>query len=263
MDPVRLGRQVRALRRRRRWRQADLARSARVSRTMVWRIEAGRADELTLRQVDGVIRALSARLELQLSWHGEGLDRLLDADHAALVEAAAAELRALGWQVAVEVSFNIRGERGSIDLLAYHPPSQTVVVIEVKSVVPDLQATLVVLDRKTRLAPEIARGRGWTVRGVGRVLVLADGRTTRRRVAEHQAVFAAALPHRTVATKHWLRAPEPGKAFAGIWFLAIARRVSARQRIARHVAAAPHDRAGHPPTKSAPALLVEQVPKSS
>jgi len=248
---------VRALRRRRRWRQQDLAAVARTSRTTIWRIEAGRADELTLRQIDSVVRALSARLDLQVSWQGEGLDRLLDADHAALVEAAAAELRSLGWDVAVEVSFNMRGERGSIDLLAYHRPSQTVAVIEVKSVVPDLQATLVVLDRKSRLAPEIARQRGWMVRGVGRVLVLADGRTTRRRVAEHEATFAAALPGRTVATKRWFRSTLPILPFAGIWFLAIPRRVSARQRVTRRPAAVTHDRTAESRAKSAPAPSME------
>ena len=119
----------------------------------------------------------------------------------------------------------------SIDLLAYHPSTETVLVVVVKSVVPDLQATLVVFDRKGRLAPEIARQRGWTARTVGRVLILADGRTTRRRVAEHEAVFASALPNRTMATKRWLRAPAAGVPFAGIWFLAIARQASARQRV--------------------------------
>jgi transcriptional regulator with XRE-family HTH domain len=185
MDPVRLGRQVRALRRRRRWRQEDLATTAKTSRTMVWRLEAGRGDELTLRQVDAVVRALSARLDLYVSWNGEALDRLLDADHALLVDLVAAELRSLGWEVAVETTFNIRGERGSIDVLGYHAPTGTVVVIEVKSVMPDVQATLLVLDRKTRLAREIARQVGWTPRAVGRMLVVGDGRTTRRRVASH------------------------------------------------------------------------------
>lgn len=198
---------------------------------MVWRIEAGRADELTLRQIDSIVRALSARLDLHVSWQGEGLDRLLDADHASLVDAVAAELRALGWDVVVESTFNIRGERGSIDVLGFHPSSGTVVVIEVKSVVPDLQATMLVLDRKTRLARDIARRYGWTARGVGRVLVVADGRTTRRRVAAHEATFTSAFPERTVAVRRWLRSPDPGRPFSGLWFLADARRVSARQRV--------------------------------
>ena len=188
-----------------------------------------------------MIRALSARLQLLVTWQGEGLDRLLDADHAALVEAVAKELRTLGWEVAVEVSFNIRGERGSIDLLAFHPVSQTVAVVEVKSVVPDLQATLVVLDRKARLAPEVARQLGWAVRGVGRILVLADGRTTRRRVAAHRAVFAAAYPERTSATTHWLGSPDPTQRFSGLWFLAIARPMSARQRVRRQATGRTYD----------------------
>jgi hypothetical protein len=212
----------------------DLAAAAGTSRTMVWRLEVGRGDELTLRLVDAIVRAVSARLDLHLSWNGEALDRLLDADHASLVDAVATELRSLGWEVVVEATFNIRGERGSIDVLAFHPPSGTVLVIEVKSVVPDVQATLLVIDRKTRLAREIARQRGWPVRGVGRVLVLAEGRTTRRRVAAHDVTFATAFPDRTAAVRRWIRAPDPSRPFSGLWFLADARRVSARQRVRAH-----------------------------
>jgi len=218
---------------------------------MVWRLEAGRGDELSLRQVDAVVRALSARLDLYLSWNGEALDRLLDADHARLVDLVAAELRSLGWEVAVETTFNIRGERGSIDVLGFHPPTGTVVVIEVKSVVPDVQATLLVLDRKTRLAREIARQLGWTARAVARVLVVGDGRTTRRRVATHRAIFAAVFPNRTVAVKRWLRSPETSRPFSGLWFLADARRVSARQRTSAPVDRVTHGRATSGATNSA------------
>jgi transcriptional regulator with XRE-family HTH domain len=231
MDTVRFGRQVRALRRRRGWRQIDLAAVARMSRATVSRIELGHADEVTLVAIDTLARALSARLELALSWNGEGLDRLLDADHATLVDRVARELRALEWEVAVEVSFNIRGERGSIDILAFHPPTGVVLVIEVKSVVPDLQATFFTLDRKSRLAQEIARSRGWEGRTTGRILVVADGRTTRRRVAEHAAVFDAAFPARSVAVRRWLRRPDNARPFSGLWFLANDRRASARHRI--------------------------------
>jgi transcriptional regulator with XRE-family HTH domain len=233
VDPVRLGRQIRALRRRRRWRQVDLAAAARVSRSTVSRVELGAADELTIRTVDAIIRALSARLELRVSWNGEGLDRLLDADHAALVETVANVLRSFGWEVAVEVSFNIRGERGSIDILAFHPATRTILVIEVKSVVPDVQATLVVLDRKTRLATEIARQRGWIGRGVGRILVVADRRTARRRVTAHETVFRSAFPDRATSVKRWIRWPDPTRPISGLWFLSDARQEGARQRVDR------------------------------
>jgi transcriptional regulator with XRE-family HTH domain len=234
MDTIRLGRQVRALRRRRGWRQEDLGRAARVSRTLVWRIESGRGDEVALRQLEGVARAMSARLDLFLSWQGEGLDRLLDADHAALVERVATELRRLGWDTVVEASFNIRGERGSVDVLAFYPGTGTVLIVEVKSVVPDIQATLHVLDRKTRLATTIAAGHGWSSTSVGRILVLGEGRTTRRRVATHETIFASSFPHRSATVKRWLASPTPGERFSGLWFLANARQVSARQRVGRH-----------------------------
>lgn len=217
MDPVRLGRQVRALRRRRKWRQVDLAVASKISRSSISRLELGHGDEMVLSVIDAVAHALSARLEVLMTWQGEGLDRLLDASHARIVEIVARELRTLGWEVAIEVSFNIRGERGSIDTLAFHPGSGIVLVIEVKSVVPDLQAMVFSLDRKERLAVQIAQSRGWAAKRSGRLLVVADGRTTRRRVAEHAALFEAAFPARSVAVKRWLRQPDPSRRFSGLW----------------------------------------------
>jgi transcriptional regulator with XRE-family HTH domain len=231
MDPVRFGRQVRALRRRRGWRQVDLALSARTSRATVSRVELGRADELTVRALDAIARALAARLDVNLNWNGEGLDRLLDVDHAALVEEVARTLRALNWLVKVEVSFNVRGERGSIDILAFHPDARVVLVVEVKSVVPDIQATLFVLDRKSRLALAIAREQGWVGRSVGRLLVVRATRTSRRRIDAHPEVFRSAFPYRSAAVKRWLRQPDNTRAFAGLWFVTDDRPVSARHRV--------------------------------
>ena len=55
-----------------------------------------------------------------------------------------------------------------------------------KSVVPDVQATLVTLDRKERLAKEIARERGWEAVAVACLLVIGDNRTARRRIESHK-----------------------------------------------------------------------------
>ncbi|HEX5013243.1 MAG TPA: helix-turn-helix domain-containing protein [Candidatus Limnocylindrales bacterium] len=233
MDPIRLGRQARALRRRRGWRQSDLAISARVTRARVGRLERGHADELTLAALDAIARALGARLNVTLNWNGEALDRLLDADHASIVEVVATALRQLGWDVVAEVSFNVRGERGSIDILAHRPEAGVVLVVEVKTVIPDLQAMLFSLDRKQRLALEIAAERGWRGRAVGRILVVADSRTTRRRVAAHATTFDASFPARTLEVRRWLQRPDASRPFSGIWFLANDRQTSARQRVRR------------------------------
>lgn len=173
--------------------------------------------------------ALDARLDVRLLWQGEGLDRLLDARHAGLVDPILEILRSADWEVATEVSFNIQGERGSIDVLAFHRASGSLLIIEVKSVVPDLQAMLYGLDRKGRLAPEIARQRGWQIRNVTKLLVLPDDRTARRRVDTHAATFAAALPARTAEVRRWMTRPDGSR--HGVMFLSDARQEGNRQRI--------------------------------
>jgi transcriptional regulator with XRE-family HTH domain len=142
MDVRRVSRAVRALRIRRGWRQADLAREAKLSRSVVGRIERAERVGLTLDAVVAVAEALGATVSLDLRWQGEGLDRLLDEGHATLVDRVVAWLRAQGWDVAVEVSFARGGERGSIDVLAWHPVRRALAVIEMKSVTPDMQAML-------------------------------------------------------------------------------------------------------------------------
>lgn len=223
MDAIRLGLQLRALRIRRRWRQLDVALRAGVSRSVISAIERGEVAPIQIATLLGVATALDARLDLVLRWHGEGLDRLLDAAHARLVESVVLLLRSAGWEIRVEVSFAIGGERGSIDILAFHVSSGTLLVIEVKSVVPDVQGVLHGIDRKARLAARIAREQGWVVRGsVARLLVLPSTSTSRRRVATMATTFDVALPHRGSTIRRWIR--DPVGPMSGILFLADAAR---------------------------------------
>jgi len=230
MDVIRFGLGIRALRRKRQWTQAHLAAKARTSRAAIWRIERGQADRVALHVLVRISAALGARIDLRLLWQGEGLDRLLDAGHASLVELMVGILTSSDRKVATEVSFNIRTERGSIDILAFHAASGSLLVIEIKSVVPDKQAMLVGIDRKGRLARGIAVGRGWHVTNVTRVLVLPDDRTARRRVETHAATFRVVLPARTVEIRRWIR--RPVGTMDGVIFLTGARHTSARHRVA-------------------------------
>ena len=157
---------------------------------------------------------------------------MLDAGHADLVERTPELLASSDWLVATEVSFNVRGERGSIDILAFHPETGSLLVIEIKSVVPDMQVMLSGIDRKGRLASEIARDRGWRVTSVTRLLVLPDDRTARRRVERHAATFRTALPARTVEIRRWIRKPDG--TMHGVLFLPDALHTSARHRIRSH-----------------------------
>ena len=113
-----------------------------------------------------------------------------------------------GWIAEPEVSFSIYGERGVIDVLAWYPRRRIVLVIELKTEIVDVNEMLGTLDRKRRLAMEIARKRGWDPRLVATWLVVAPGRSNRRAIAEHETVLRAKLPADGNAMRHWLRAPD-------------------------------------------------------
>lgn len=171
------------------------------------RIELGRVGRVPYATLRRVGAALEAEVELTFRWRGEAVDRLLDEAHADLVDAAAALLRRLGWEIAIETTFSIEGERGSIDILAWRADKRALLVGEVKSVVPDAQATISALDRKTRLGARIARERGWHPVTVARLLLVGEGTTARRRVARHAALFEASFPDRARTVLRWLRRP--------------------------------------------------------
>jgi transcriptional regulator with XRE-family HTH domain len=228
VDAVRFGRQFRALRVRKRLRQEDVASAARVSRALISKIEHGAIDSIRVRTLLEVSASVEAILDVRLRWNGEQLDRLLDEAHAGLVEAVVRMLRDWGWEVAVEVSFAVWGERGSIDVLGWHEPSGTLLVVEVKSVVPDSQATLHNLDRKVRLAPGLAADRGWAVRSVARLLVVSSTATSRRRVAQLTATYDSAFPTRGPALRRWLK--KPVGSVSGLLFVSYATRGDVRRR---------------------------------
>ncbi len=217
MDGLRFGRQFRALRIRLERRQSDVATDARLSRSQISSIDRGRIDGVTVGALVRAAAALGADVDVRLRWRGEHLDRLIDESHAQIVELIVRRLRRLGWTVEVEVSFSIWGERGSIDVFAFHPGALALLVVEVKSVIADSQATIHGLDRKVRLALEIAQGRGWQARSVSRLLVVAASATSRRRVARLATTWDAALPARGAAVRRWLGAPDGS--IAGLLFV--------------------------------------------
>jgi len=184
-----------------------------------------------VRTLEKLAAALRARVSVRLLWQGEELDRLLDADHARLVEEVVRRLGATQWEAHPEQTFALHGERGSIDILAFHAATRQLLVIEVKSVVPDMQAMLAGLDRKARLGPLVARELNWSPTGTSRLLVLPDDRTARRRIERFAATLDRVLPARTLEVRRWLQ--QPGGSIAGILFLSGVIQVNARHRISR------------------------------
>ncbi|HEY6608959.1 MAG TPA: hypothetical protein VI277_07185 [Candidatus Limnocylindria bacterium] len=172
---------------------------------------------------------------------------MMDEGHAALVGAVARRLESLGWEVRPEVSFAVYREQGSIDLVAWHRASGTLLVTEVKTELTSIEETLRRHDTKVRLAPDVVQERfGWRPRRIARLLILPDASTPRRQVHRHEAVLRTAYPLRGPDLRAWLRAP--AGSIAGLAYLPVTSRRRAtsspvsRRRIRRATAAESHVR---------------------
>ena len=211
-------RAVRFLRIRKGWPQRVLGGRAGVSRQLVSRVERGDVSGITLGSIDSIASALGASVHLQVRWQGEQLDRLIDAAHAAIQQFVAESLTSLGWVVRVEVSFNHYGDRGRVDILAFHRLLRILLVVEIKSGLGDLQETLGRLDVKVRLGPIIARDCGWIdVMAVVPTLVIGDSRLGRRTISSHAALFER-YGLRGRAAWAWLRRPTSSTPSGLLWF---------------------------------------------
>ena len=211
MEDQRLGLAIRAVRIRRGWRQIDLAIAARVSRATISRIERGHVGSLSVDTLRTVAGALDVRVELRCRWRGGDLDRLLNARHSALHEVVARYFSGMpAWIHEPEVSFAIYGERGVIDILAWHPGRRALLVIELKTDIADVNELVGTVDRKRRLAERVARERGWDISAGATVsvwVIVASGRTNRRRVEAHGSMLRAAFPVDGRGIARWLRDP--------------------------------------------------------
>jgi len=203
-----------------------------VSQSAVTRAERGDLTVITLNTAERVAAALDITLRLDSRWHGGDGDRLIDREHASVVEVVVSELRAVGWEALLEYTFNHYGERGSVDVIGWHAPSGTLLIVEVKSRLTDLQDLLASLGRKGRIVPDLlGRERGWKSASVGRMVVMPGWTANRSIVDRHRAIFDASFPGRAADVHRWLRDPS-GPALAAVWFVSSSR-VATRTRVRR------------------------------
>jgi transcriptional regulator with XRE-family HTH domain len=228
MRDVRLGRGLRAIRVNSRRRQIDVAALAGVSQQTVSRAELGTIDEMSIGSLRRIAAALGARLDVQLGWRGASLDRLVDERHAHIVGATIDRFARPAWEVVPEASYSRYGERGSIDVLGINRNAGTIIVVEVKTEIGSVEATIRKHDEKVRIAAAIAIERfGVRPRHVAKLLVLPADSTPRRQIARHAIVFVQAYPLRGAAVSAWLR--NPSGPMAGLIFLPVTHLASPRR----------------------------------
>jgi transcriptional regulator with XRE-family HTH domain len=209
--------------------QVDVAVSSGVSQAAVSRLERGDGHGLSLDAIRAVATAVGARVEVNVLWRGSELEKLLDERHARLSGLVVRAISGWGWLTQIEVSFSIYGERGSIDILAWHEASRSLLVIEIKTVLASIEELVRRLDVKERLAAGIARDRfGWQPARVSRLVVMPGDRSKYRAVDRHAILLGAAFPLRGNAIRGWLRSPT-GR-LSGLWLVSFMRDVDSARK---------------------------------
>ena len=199
-----------------------MATAAGISQASVSQIELGRWDAMSVRTLCRVFDAVEADIDVTVRYRGGQLDRLLDERHAATASAVSRLLSSRDWAVTPEVSFNHYGDRGSIDLIAFHPPSRVLLVVEVKSEIASVEETLRRVDIKVRLGRLIASERlGVEPGSVVRLLAVRASSANRDRVARLDVLLGLAFPLRGSELAGWIRAPTPlgGERAGGLMFV--------------------------------------------
>jgi transcriptional regulator with XRE-family HTH domain len=239
VDDQRFGTAIRQVRHRRHWRQIDLAARSGVSATFISRLERGHVGPQALNTIRAVASALDIRVDLVPRWRAGDLDRLLNARHSALHESVARWFRQShpAWVLAPEVTFAIYGDRGIIDILAWHPARRALLVIELKTDLADMNELLGTLDRKRRVAPKVAEERGWEPQTASTWLIVTTGRTNRRRVESHGAMLRGALPDSASGVRRWLRDPVGRVSGISFWSEATTRDSGSKSGATRRVQA--------------------------
>lgn len=206
-DRLAVGRLVRVARHRARKRQCDVAVDAGVGRNTVMEVENGDLDRVRLGELVAIGACLDLRLMLDWRSKRADLHAVTDTGHAAFVEAVVRFLTGSGWICHVEA---LSGS-GSIDVLAFHAASRSLLVVEVKTRIVDIQRTLREIGYRAAAARVAAEKCGWDPRTVSTLLAISATTDQRRLVMEHAAIFGSVFALRGWDARHWLDAPQGSK----------------------------------------------------
>ncbi len=104
-----------------------------------------------------------------------------------------------------------------IDILGWNRGRRSLLVVELKTDIVDVNELVGTFDRKVRLAREIAEKRGLDPLAVSGWVIVASGRTNRERIAAHGAMLRAAFPMDGRGIGRWLSQPVGSVSALSIW----------------------------------------------
>lgn len=173
--------------------------AGRIGRSQVYvsLVERGRIPGLSIRDAEAICRALGATLIL-------GIEapvlvagpRQRDAAHARCIAYVVRRLTRDGWIVRREVLIGSPARPGWIDLVAFHPATRILLVIEVKTELIDLGGLERQLGWYSREATRAAQSFGWSARDVVPVALLLVTDVNDARVRENASGIGQAFPRR-------------------------------------------------------------------
>lgn len=149
------------------WSQRELARRANVSQALVSAIESGRVGNVSMATLARLPEAMGAELVIDANRPFLGdRQRQRDPAHVHCTNQVVRRLQRAGWLTATEVEVGGNRSRGWIDVLACHPGTGVLLVIEVKTEIHDLGAMERTLGWYERESWAAARRLGWHPRKV-------------------------------------------------------------------------------------------------
>jgi hypothetical protein len=146
--------------------------------------------------VDRLLAAMGARLILDAKAPFLANSRQRDRVHATCTAHVARRIERAGWEVAMEIEVGRDRSRGWIDVLAWHPGTGLLLVIEVKTEFRDLGAIERQLGWYENEAWSAARRQGWRPRRVAGVLILLSTAAVEDRIRDNRDGLARTFPAR-------------------------------------------------------------------
>jgi transcriptional regulator with XRE-family HTH domain len=192
------------------WTQAQLASRVGMSQASVSRFESGDIDRVSLGEAGRMLDVLGVRADLALAKpHIVSAPLQRDAAHARCVAYSAGRLRAMGWDVRLEVEIHGAQSHGWIDVLAYHRESRAAFVGEVKTELIDIGAVQRQLGWYARSVRDVGRSFGWRIDGLTSGLLVLATQANEERLAQNRALVREAFPTRASQLLDWLEVPTP------------------------------------------------------